>query len=125
MDYVPGTTQVGAVDLLLKDRQQLLSLLKHNLIAAQERLKWYADKKRVDWSFNVGDWVYLILQPYKQASVHHQKPGKFAPRFYDSFQILQKIGQVSYQLDLPAGFLPVIHPVFVQSQSQSEPTCAA
>ena len=46
MDYVPGTTQVGAVDLLLKDRQQLLSLLKHNLIAAQERLKWYADKKR-------------------------------------------------------------------------------
>ena len=125
MDYVPGTTQVGAVDLLLKDRQQLLSLLTHNLIAAQERMKWYADQKRVDWSFNVGDWVYLILQPYKQASVHHQKLGKLAPRFYDPYQILQKIGQVSYQLDLPAGFLPVIHPVFVQSQSQSEPTCAA
>ena len=110
MDYVPGITQVGAVDLLLKDRQQLLSLLKHNLIAAQEMMKWYADKKTVDWSFNVGDWVYLRLQPYKQASVHHQKLGKLPPRFYDPFQILQKIGQVSYKLDLPAGSL--IHPVF-------------
>ena len=39
MDYVPGITQVGAVDLLLKDRQQLLSLLKHNLTAAQELKK--------------------------------------------------------------------------------------
>ena len=39
MNYVPGTTQVGAVDLLLKDRQQLLSLLKHNLTAAQELKK--------------------------------------------------------------------------------------
>ena len=85
MDYVPGTTQVGAVDLLLKDRQQLLSLLKHNLTAAQERMKWYADKKRVDWSFDVGDWVYLRLQPYKQAFMHHQKLGKLAPWFYGPF----------------------------------------
>lgn len=92
MDYVPSTTQVGAMDLLLRDRQQLLSLLKHNLTTSQERRKWYANKKRVDRSFNVGDWVYLRLQPYKQASVHHQKLGKLAPRFYGPFQILQKIG---------------------------------
>ena len=118
MDYVPGTTQVGAVDLLLKDRQQLLSLLTHNLIAAQERMKWYADQKRVDWSFNVGDWVYLRLQPYKQASMHHQKLGKLAPRFYDPYQILQKIGQVSYKLDLPAGSL--IHPVFHASNLKAK-----
>ena len=66
MDYVPDTTQVKAVDLLLKDRQQLLSLLKHNLSVAQERIKLYVDKKRLDRSFAMGDWVYLRLQPYKQ-----------------------------------------------------------
>lgn len=39
MDYVLGTIRVAAVDLLLKDRQQLLSLLKNNLTVAQERMK--------------------------------------------------------------------------------------
>ena len=34
LDYILGTTRVVAVDSFLKDRQQLLSLLKHNLTAA-------------------------------------------------------------------------------------------
>ena len=100
----------GAVDLLLKGRQQLLSLLKQNLCVAQERMRWFADKKRVERSFAVGDWVYLRLQPYKQSSVHHKKLGKLAPRYYGPFQIIQKIGEVSYKLDLPSGSL--IHLVF-------------
>ena len=70
VDYVPGTTRIAAIDLVLQDRQQLFSLLKHNLIATQERMKWFADKRRVDRSFAVGDWVYLRLQPYKQSSIH-------------------------------------------------------
>ena len=75
MDDVPDITQVGVVDLLLKDRQHLLSLPKHNLSAAQERIKWYADKKRLDRSFAVGDWVYLRLQPYKQALCNIRNEG--------------------------------------------------
>ena len=55
IDYVASTTRVGVMDLLLKDRQQLLALLKQNLHAAQERMKQYADKKRVERSFKVGD----------------------------------------------------------------------
>ena len=77
---------------------------------AQERMKWFADKRRVDRSFEVGDWVYLRLQPYKQASVQSRQFGKLAPRFYGPFQILQKVGQVAYKLDLPEG--SQIHPVF-------------
>ena len=110
VDYVLGTTRVAAVDSLLQDRQQLFSLLKSNLAAAQERMKWFADKKRVDRSFAVGDWVYLRLQPYKQSSVQSKKFGKLAPRFYGPYQVIQKVGEVSYKLDLPAG--SQIHPVF-------------
>ena len=55
LDYVAGTTRVGAVNLLLKGRQQLLSLLKQNLCVAQERMRWFADKKRVERSFVEGD----------------------------------------------------------------------
>lgn len=34
LDYVPGTTKVDSVDVHLKTRQQLISLLKQNLVAA-------------------------------------------------------------------------------------------
>ncbi|XP_030939733.1 uncharacterized protein LOC115964592 [Quercus lobata] len=69
VDYVPGVTRVATINSYLQDRQQLFSLFKQNLNAAQERMKWFADKKRVDRSFKVGDWVYLKLQPYKQSLV--------------------------------------------------------
>ena len=100
MDYVPGTTKVAAVDSILQDRQQLFSLLKYNLTAAQERMKWFANKKRVDRSFVVGDWVYLRLQPYKQSLISSKRFGKLAPRFYGPYQVVQKVGEVSYKLDL-------------------------
>ena len=54
--------------------------------------------------------MYLRLQPYKQSSMHHKKLGKLAPRYYGPFQVIQKIGEVSYKLDLPSGSL--IHLVF-------------
>ena len=41
------------------------------LYVAQERMKWYVDKKRVDRTFAIRDWVYLRLQPYKQTYVRH------------------------------------------------------
>ena len=53
---------------------------------------------------------FLTGPPFLISIPFHQKLGKLAPWFYDPFQILQKIGQVSYKLDLPAGSL--IHPVF-------------
>ena len=38
-----------------------MSLLKQNLLQAQERMKVQADKHRVERSFSEGDWVYLRL----------------------------------------------------------------
>ena len=55
VEYVLGVTRVAAIDSYLQDRQQLFSLLKHNLNVAQERMTWFANKKRVDRSFEVGD----------------------------------------------------------------------
>lgn len=65
----------------------------------------FANKKKVERSFAVGDWVYLRLQPYKQSSMDHRKLGKLAPRYYGPFQVIQKIEDVSYKLDLPPGSL--------------------
>ena len=69
LDYIPGTTQVAVVDQLLHARQDLVTLLKQNLVLAQARMKAQADQHRSDKSFGVGDWVYLKLQPYRQHSL--------------------------------------------------------
>jgi mannose-6-phosphate isomerase class I len=47
--------------------QHMMTKLRENLIQAQERMKIFADSKRTEREFMVGDMVYLKLQPFK----HH------------------------------------------------------
>ncbi|XP_044510129.1 uncharacterized protein LOC123228729 [Mangifera indica] len=67
---------------------------------AQHRIKMFADKKRTERRFDIGDWVYLKLQPYRQTSLHQGCP-KLQARYYDPFQIVDKVGAVAYKLQLP------------------------
>ena len=110
MDYIPGTTKVEGVDAHLKSKQQLTSLLRQNLVAIQERMKLYSDKHRTERSFSVGDLVFLRLQAYKQKSFKHHQLKKLSPKYYGPFQILHKVREVSYRLDLPPN--SKIHPTF-------------
>lgn len=108
--YVPGTTSVHAVDLALRDRDRILQILKSNIHDAQNRMKYYADLKRTERSFEVDDWVFLRLQPYRQATAASQSYSKLFPRFHGPFRVLEKVGSVAYKLELPPGAR--IHPVF-------------
>lgn len=58
-----------AVDQVLKDRSSMLRLLKANLQEAQNKMKKFADKTRTERYFEVRDWVYLKLHPFKQTYV--------------------------------------------------------
>ena len=46
LDYIPSLIKVIAVDEFLLNRQQILGLLKSNLVATQDRMKLQADKHR-------------------------------------------------------------------------------
>lgn len=90
----------ATVDEFLKNRAHIKARLKDNLVKAQERMKFYADKKRTERIFEVGDEVFLKLQPFKQTSMRPQNNQKFMARLYGPYKILKKIGQVAYQLEL-------------------------
>lgn len=110
LDYIPGITKVKAVDRQLRSRQQLLAILKHNLVQAQNSMKLQADQHQSNMVFEVGNWVYLRLQPYKQQSIAHKASHKLSPRYFGPFQVIQKIGATAFRLELPPK--SKIHPVF-------------
>ena len=50
--------------------------------------------------FEVGDWVYLKLQPYRLRSLAKRPNEKLASRFYGPFQVISKVGAAAYKLEL-------------------------
>lgn len=107
------TTHRSAVDLVLEfqvKREVMNQVLKEAIQGAQNRYKQFADGKRRDISFAVGDFVYLKLQPYKQLSVAVRRYLKMSRKYFGPYKVLERIGVVAYKLDLPPGSL--IHPVF-------------
>jgi len=73
-----------------------------------------ANKKRSDKSFEVKDYVYLKLQPYRQQSISHRSSKQLAANYYGLYQVIVKVGTVAYKLDLPTAYM--VHPVFHVSQ---------
>ncbi|KAF5459666.1 hypothetical protein F2P56_019593 [Juglans regia] len=128
LSYIPGTSAIEAVDQFLKTREQIKELLKENLAWAQNPMKFFADQRRTKRSFEIGEWVYLRLQPYRQNSVLRRRNLKLYPRFFRPFKILQKLGTVAYRLELPASshthpiqLFPTLPPTDKEGEISPEP----
>jgi hypothetical protein len=61
-----GNTMVQVVEDHIWNKQDVLKLLKDNLVMAQNRMKQAADQHRTEREFEAGDWAFLRLQQYKQ-----------------------------------------------------------
>ena len=96
------------------DRQWMNQLLQQHLHRAKHRMKKQADQHRSERSFDVGDLVYLKLQPYVQSFLAPRSHQKLAFRFFGPYHITERVGSVAYRLDLPAH--SSVHPVFHVSQ---------
>lgn len=95
-------TKNACIDSFLRQRAELQVLLKKNLLKAQERMAYYANKRRTERHFEEGDEVFLKVQAFKQLTLKHAKDNKFSAKFYGPYKILKKIGPVAYRLELPA-----------------------
>lgn len=114
LPYLAGESKVQVVAKCLEDRDKMILLLKFHLLRAQHRMKQEADKHRSDRNFEIGDWVFVKLQPHRQQSVAVRSSQKLAPKFFGPYKILDKMGSVAYKLELPS--YSRIHPVFHVSQ---------
>nr|GFC87535.1 hypothetical protein [Tanacetum cinerariifolium] len=72
-----------------------------NIRRAQLRMCNQANAHRTDVEFQVDDWVFVKLQPYRQSSVALWQSHKLSKRFFGPFRIVERIGLVAYRLDLP------------------------
>ena len=85
-------------------------LIRARLLEVQSRQKSYADKRRKDLEFQVGDKVFLKVSHWKGVLRFGWK-GKLAPRYIGPYEILERVGKVAYRLALPPD-LERIHKVF-------------
>ena len=77
-------------------------------------MKQQANQHCSERSFDVGDLVFLWLQPYKQMSLKQaKKDNKLSPKYYGPYKVLQKIGTMAYKLEIHAS--SQVHLVFYVS----------
>jgi hypothetical protein len=108
-----GEKQVFGPDILL-EAEENIKMVQENLKIAQARQRSYADTRRRELSFEVGDFVYLKVSPIRGVRRFRVK-GKLALRYIGPYHILARCGEVAYQLSLPEN-LSAVHDVFHVSQ---------
>ncbi|KAA3471073.1 Retrotransposable element Tf2 [Gossypium australe] len=95
---------------LVSGTEEKVKLIWTRLKEAFDRQKSYADLKRRDIEFTVGDQVFLKVSPWKKV-LRFGRKGKLSPRFIGPYRVLKRVGPVAYQLELPPE-LGQIHDVF-------------
>ncbi|KAL0551236.1 hypothetical protein IC582_010322 [Cucumis melo] len=95
---------------LVQSTNEAIQKIRSRMHTAQSRQKSYADMRRKDLEFEIGDKVFLKVAPMKGV-LRFERRGKLSPRFVGPFEILERIGPVAYRLALPPS-LSTVHDVF-------------
>jgi hypothetical protein len=83
-----GETQVFGPEILQEVEKQV-QIIRENLKTAQSRQRSYADNRRRELIFEVGDFVYLKVSTMRGMKRFKVK-GKLSPRYIVPFKILEK-----------------------------------
>ena len=89
-------------------------MIRDRLKVAQSRQKSYADSKRKELVYEIGDRAYLCVSPLRGVKRFGVK-GKLAPRFVGPYRVLERMGAVANKLESSEA-LSGVHDVFHVSQ---------
>ncbi|GMJ07742.1 hypothetical protein HRI_004443400 [Hibiscus trionum] len=94
----------------LKGTTEKVKLICDRLKAASDQQKSYADLKRKETGYDMGEKVFLKVSPWKKVMRFGRK-GKLRSRFIGPYEVVERIGPVACRLRLPTE-LEKIHDVF-------------
>ena len=77
-----------------------IRLVQEMLKTTQSRQKSYPYNKRREFEFQVGDHVFLKVSPMKNVMRFGNK-GKLSSRYVRPFEVLEKVGALTYRVALP------------------------
>jgi hypothetical protein len=79
-------------------------------------MKTTHDANDQDVGFTIGAWVWLRLNQHVALSVGDGAYSKLAPRFFEPYQVLERVGPLAYKLQLPpkAKIHNVFHVAFLK-----------
>ncbi|GKF17264.1 putative reverse transcriptase domain-containing protein [Tanacetum coccineum] len=97
-------TEVGEAQILgpelIQETTENIVQIKQRMQAALDRQKSYADLERKPMEFQVGDKFMLKVLPWKWV-VRFGKRRKLNPRYVGPLKVIEKVGEVTYKLELP------------------------
>ena len=85
-------------------------MIKERLKTTQSSQKSYADNRRRDLEFEVGDHVFLKVS-LMTSIMRFGRKGKLSSLFVGPFEILERVDSVAYRVALPPS-LSKVHNVF-------------
>ena len=88
-----GDRQLFGPDLI-KESEEKVKLIRDRLKVAQSRKKSYADSKRKEVVYEIGDIAYIRVSPLRGVKRFGVK-GKLAPRFVGPYRVLEHMGEVA------------------------------
>ena len=85
-------------------------MIRERLKVATNRQISYADMRKKDIRYEIGEKVFLKVSPWKKA-MRFGKRGKLSLRFIGPYEVIEKVGPLAYKLALPLE-LEKIHNAF-------------
>ena len=79
---------------LVKDTEEKVQIIQHRLKATSDRQRFYANLKRKDIEYEVGDKMFLKVSLRKNI-LRFGRKGKLSPRFIGPYEILERVGPVA------------------------------
>lgn len=101
VDLILTRSRAPSAKDFIQQSNNILEALKENLREAQRQQKLYAHKHQTERAFEEGNMVFLRLQSFRQSSMKGNEKEKLKPHFYGPYQVIKKVEQVAYELELP------------------------
>ncbi|XP_055830812.1 uncharacterized protein LOC129899826 [Solanum dulcamara] len=85
---------------------------------SMEKVKTIQERRR-DLEFEVNDWVHLKVFPMKGV-MRFWKKGFLIPHYIGPYQIIKRVGNITYELELPSE-LDIVHLGFLLKKCLGDP----